>query len=223
MRNLTQKLREENMVGAGNGNMQPAKAGCRTEPADGSSSTSTGTEELRLRVQQLSLREQMERNHFLLMRLNAASARLIQSLEGGDVFDAIAEIIANLIGSENIAVFDYSPAEQKFSLAWSWGVEADALQPFLCGAGMFGRAVEQGVSQFQERQPKALLLPFEKELTACVILKSSREIVGVIALFGLLPQKIGLEWADYELFKFLETYAAVAIQFQKLQARQVAP
>jgi len=34
------------------------------------------------------------------------------------------------------------------------------------------------------------------------------------------------EWpgmADYELLKFLETYAAVAIQFQRLQARQVAP
>ncbi len=223
MRNLTQKLREENMIGAGNGNMPPAKAGCRTEPADGNSSMSTGTEELRLRVQQLSLREQMERNHFLLMRLNAASARLIQSLEGGDVFDAIAEVISNLIGSEEIAVFDYNPVEQIFSLAWSWGVEADALQPFLCGAGMFGRAVEQGTSQFQERQLEALLLPFEKKLTACVILKSSREIVGVIALFGLLPQKNGLEWADYELLKFLETYAAVAIQFQKLQGRQVAP
>lgn len=219
----SQKLREENMSGTGNGDRPPAKAGCRIEHVEGNSSTSTGTEELRLRVQQLSLREQMERNHFLLMRLNAASARLIQSLEGGDVFDAIAEIIANLIGSEEIAVFDYFPTEQSFSLAWSWGVEADALQPFLCGAGMFGRTVEQGISQFQERQPEALLLPFEKKLTACVILKSSREIVGVIALFGLLPQKSGLEWADYELLKFLETYAAVAIQFQRLQARQVAP
>lgn len=211
------------MTGTGNGDRPPAKARRRMEHVDGNSSASTGTEELRLRVQQLSLREQMERNHFLLMRLNAASARLIQSLEGGDIFDAIAEIIANLIGSEEIAVFDFSPAEQNFSLAWSWGVEASALQPFLCGAGMFGRAVEHGVSQFQERQPEALLLPFEKNLTACVILKSSREIVGVIALFGLLPQKNGLEWADYELLKFLETYAAVAIQFQRLQARRVAP
>ena len=211
------------MIGAGNGDRPPAKGGCRTEPVDGNPSTFTGTEELRLRVQQLSLREQIERNHFLLMRLNAASARLIQSIEGGDVFDAIAEIIANLIGSEEIAVFDYFPSEQTFSLAWSWGVEADALQPFLCGAGMFGRAVEQGTSQFKERQPEALLLPFEKKLTACVILKSSREIVGVIGLFGLLPQKNGLEWADFELLKFLETYAAVAIQFQRLQARQVAP
>ena len=211
------------MIGTGDGSRPPVKEGCRIEAAHRESSIHIGTEELRLRVQQLSLREQIERNHFLLMRLNAASARLIQSIEAGGVFDAIAEIIANLIGCEEIAVFDFHPSRQDFSLVWSLGVEADALKPFLCGAGMFGRAVQQAMSQFQERQQEAALLPFEKNLTACVILKSSREIIGVIAIFGLLPQKNGLEWADYELLKFLETYAAVAIQLQRLQGKQVAP
>jgi len=210
------------MTGTGNGSRPPTKVGCPTEPADENAAIPTGMEELRVRVQQLSLREQIERNHFLLMRLNAANARLIQSLEQGDVFEAIAEIIANLLGSEEIAVFDYRAAEKTFSLAWSSGVEAEALQPFLCGAGMFGRAVQQGLSQFQERQQEGVLLPYEKELTACVILKSSREIVGVIAIFGLLPQKNNLEWADYELLKFLETYGAVAMKFQRLQGRQVS-
>jgi hypothetical protein len=211
-----------NMTGIGNGSRLPAKAGYSTEPAERSSTIPTGAEELRLRVQQLSLREQIERNHFLLMRLNAANVRLIQSLEQSDVFDAIAEIIANLVGSEEIAVFDFHPAEQNFSLAWSSGVEAAALQPFLCGAGMFGRAVQQGLSQYRDRQPEATLLPYEKNLTACVILKSSREIVGVIAIFGLLPQKNNLEWADFELLKFLETYGAVAIKFQRLQGKQAS-
>ena len=186
------------MIGTGDGSRPSIKAR-RIEPADGSSSIFSPTDELHLRVQRLSLREQIERNHFLLVRLNAASARLIEALEHGDVFDAIAEIIANLIGSEEIAVFDYCSANQNFSLAWSWGVEPDALQSFLCGAGMFNRAVQQGASQFRDRQPVAALLPYEKNLTACIILKSSREIAGVIAIFGLLPQKNKLEWADYEL------------------------
>jgi hypothetical protein len=211
------------MIGTGDENRPPAKARCRIEPAEENAPIPTGMEELRVRVQQISLREQIERNHFLLVRLNAANARLIQSLEEGDVFEAIAEIVANLIGSEEIAVFDYHSAEQNFSLAWSSGVEAAALQPFLCGAGMFGRAVQQGLTQFQERQPDGALLPYEKNLTACVILKSSREIVGVIAIFGLLPQKNNLEWADYELLKFLETYGAVAIKFHRLQGRQASP
>jgi len=211
------------MIGTGNGSRPPLKAGCRIEPADEKSSMFTRTDELHLRVQQLSLREQIERNHFLLVRLNAASARLIDALEQGDVFDAIAEIIANLVGSEEIAVFDYCPANQNFSLAWSWGVEADSLHSFLCGTGMFNRAVEQGASQFRDRQPATALLPYEKDLTACIILKSSREIAGVIAIFSLLPQKTCLEWADYELLKFLETYAAVALQFQRLQTKQATP
>jgi hypothetical protein len=211
------------MIGTGNGNRPPVNASCRNEAAQGHSTIPMGTKELRLRVQQLSLREQIERNHFLLMRLNAANARLTQSLEQGDAFEAIGEIIANLIGSEEVAMFDYHGAEQNFSLAWSSGVEADALQPFLCGAGMFGRAVQQGTSQFQERQPETALLPHEKNLTACIILKTSGEIVGVIAIFGLLPQKNNLEWADFELLKFLEIYGAVAIKFQRLQGRQVSP
>src|SRR6266852_3343153 len=211
------------MTSTGDGSRPPAKAGCWIEPADGNSPIPTEMEELRVRVQQISLREQMERNHFLLMRLNATNARLIQSLEQGDVFEGIGEIIANLVGSEEVAVFDYHPAQQNFSLAWSTGIEVEALQPFLCGAGMFGRAVQQGISQFQERQPDGVLLPCEKNMTACVVLKSSREIVGVIAIFGLLPQKNSLEWADYELLKFLETYGAVAMKFQRLQGRQVSP
>lgn len=211
------------MRGTRNVDRPPVKAGCPVEPANGNSSILPGTEELRLHVQQTSLRQQLERNHFLLERLNAVSARLIQTIENGDVFEAITEIIANVIGSEEVAIFDYCPADKTFSLAWSSGVEAGALQPFVSGAGMFGRTVQKGVSQFHERQPDSVLLPFEKNLTACVILKSSREVVGVIAIFGLLPQKNCLEWADYELLKYLETYAAVAIQFQRLQGKQVAP
>src|SRR5580692_9852210 len=128
------------MIGTGDGGT-PGRL--RIEPGDRKSAIPTETEELRLRVQQLSLREQIERNYFLLMRLNAANARLLESLEQGNVFEAIGEIIANLIGSEEVAVFDYRPGRQDFSLAWSRGVEASTLQPFLCGAGMFGRAVEQ--------------------------------------------------------------------------------
>jgi len=198
-------------------------ASVRTKQANADSRVPAGTEKVHLHVHQLSLRQQMERNHFLLERLNASSARLIQSLENEDAFEAVAEIIGNLIGSEEVAIFDYCPADETFPLAWSWGVEPADMELFKSGAGMFGRAVSQGTSQFRERQPEKDLLPFEKHLTACVLLKSIHEVVGIIAIFGLLPQKNRLEWADYELLKFLETYATVAIQFQRLQKKQVAP
>jgi hypothetical protein len=206
-----------------NGSRPPAQTACQTEPVNGSSGVPAGTEELRRRVQQLSLREQLERHHFLLERLNAASARLIEALEHGDVCEAIGEIIANLIGSEEVAIFHYFPLVRSFKLAWSSGVENDVLRAFGSGAGFLGRAAHGQTSQFPERLVNTPLMCYEKNLTACIVLKSSNEVVGVIAILGLLPQKSCLEWADFELLKFLEVYGAVALQFQRLQQEKVAP
>jgi|SRR5689334_2203 hypothetical protein len=178
---------------------------------------------LRVRAQQLSLREQLERQHFLLERLNAASARLLQAVEQNQVFEAIGEIIGNLIGSEEVAIFRHYAADQAFSLMWSIGIEKETLQQFALGAGLIGRAAHDGTSQFQNRRPGTPLLLHESNLTACIPLKLDREVIGVIVILGLLPQKNGLEWADFELLKFLETYGAVAAQLQDLQKNSVTP
>jgi hypothetical protein len=206
-----------------NGSRPPAQGGCQTGPVTGGSGAPAGTEELRRRVHQLSLREQLERHHFLLERLNAASARLIEALEHGDVCEAIGEIIANLIGSEEVAIFHYFPLVRTFKLAWSSGIENDTLRAFGSGAGFLGRGAIGQTSQFPERQLNTPLLSYEKNLTASIVLKSSNEVVGVIAILGLLPQKSRLEWADFELLKFLEVYGAVALEFQRLQQERTAP
>lgn len=172
---------------------------------------------LRLRARQLSLREQLERHHFLLERLHATSTRLIQAVEQGQVFEAIGEIIGNLIGSEEVAIFLYCATHQTFSRVWSTGVGEELLRQFALGVGLVGRAAHEGASQFRHRRPLAPLLPCEENLTACVPLKLDREVIGVIVVLGLLPPKSGLEWADFELLKFLETYGAVAAQLQHLQ------
>jgi len=177
--------------------------------------------ELRARTQQLTLREQLERNHFLLERLYAASARIIQALTDGDVHVAIGEILANLIGSEEAAIFHYRQADRRFVQAWSVGLTDELLRQFSNGTGMMWRTVGEGLTQFRERQIDSDLRPCEQNLTASVVLKSSHEIVGVLLIFRLLPQKSGLEWVDYQLLKFLETYGAVAIQLQSLQKNRM--
>lgn len=208
------------MIGPGNPSKPLAGITRMIGPTNTSSVAHGGVDELCLRVQKLSLREQIERNHFLLERLNASSARLLQSLDRGDAYEAIAEIIANLIGSEEVAIFHYRRSDESFSLAWSHGVEGEMLGRFGCGAGMLGRVAHEGVSQFRERQADHMLLPHEKNLTACVVLKSGEEVLGAVAVFNLLPQKSQLEWADFELLKFLEVYGAVAIQYQRLQGNR---
>lgn len=171
---------------------------------------------LRARARQLSLREQLERQHFLLERLNAASSRLVQAVEQRDVFEAIGEIIGNLVGSEEVAIFGYQPTEHRFSKAWSVGVDDATLHQLSLGSGFIGRAAQQGASQFRSFQGGLSTLPWEEKLTGCVVLKSDRVVVGVIVILGLLPQKDGLDWVDFQLLKFLETYGAVAVQLQSL-------
>lgn len=178
---------------------------------------------LRIRAQQLCLREQLQREHFLLERLNAASARLIQAVEQSRVFEAVGEIIGNLIGSEEVAIFQYRTTDQVFVPVWSTGVEEEILRQFALGAGLMGRAVHEGASQFRDRRPAAPLLPHEEDLTACIALKLDKEVIGVIAILGLLPQKTELEWSDFELLRFLETYGAVAMQLQNLQKDSGTP
>jgi hypothetical protein len=209
------------MIGTGDGSRILRENSVEKKHANGERALSA--EELRVRTQQLSLREQIERNHFLLERLYAASAGIIQALAEGDVHIAIGEILGNLIGSEEVAIFHYNKADRRFAHAWSVGVPNETIQQFSNGAGMIGRTVSQGLTQFRDRQNGANLLPCEKNLTASVVLKSSSEVVGVILIFGLLPQKNGLEWVDYQLLKFLETYGAVAIQLQSLQKNAVKP
>ena len=180
-------------------------------------------DELRVETEQLSLREQLERNHFLLKRLYAASAGIINAVEEGDVHAAIGEILGNLIGSEEVAIFHYHKSDRRFACAWSAGLSDELLGQLKHGTTMMRRTVDEGMTQFRDLQINSRLEPCEENLTASVVLKSSRQVVGVILIFGLLPQKNGLEWADYELLKFLETYGAVAIQLQNLQKNIGAP
>ena len=208
------------MTGKGDKEPRP-KIGGQEDPTPGTRKMSFDA--LRLRAQKLSLRDQLERQHFLYERLNAASTRLIQAVEHNQVFEALGEILGNLIGSEEVAIFQHVVKDQTFSLAWSTGVKDELLRQFALGAGLMGRAAYEGASRFRDRRPAAPLLPHEKNLTACVALKLDREVIAIIVILGLLPQKNGLDWADFELLKFLETYGAVAIQLQNLQKDSVTP
>jgi hypothetical protein len=223
MRNLRMSTGGKIMAGNGSRSRQQGKAAGDENIAVAAPHLPAGAAGLRLRTQQLALREQLERHHFLLERLTASSTRLIQALEAGDVYESIAEIIGNLIGSEQIAIFQFDPFKETLTLDWCWGVDPDSLQAVNPRDGIIGRAVQSGVTMFPEYGTATPRLAYEKNLTGCVVLKASRVVVGAIAIFGLLPQKNRFEWADFELLKFLEVYAAVAVQYQKLRERQTQP
>lgn len=214
------KRREQRTTGADE--QKCSRSDSHSTPARAAENIGGRVEQFRLKAQQLSLREQLERNHFLLERLNAASTRLLQSLESGDVFDAIAEIIATLIGSEEVAIFEYCPSDRAFGVSKSWGVEQETLENCVRGGGILEWTARSGSSQNRGRQESEALFQRQQNLTACLLLKCGEELVGAVAIFGLLPQKVRLEWADFELLKFIEVYGSVAILIHGLQSKVVA-
>jgi GAF domain-containing protein len=150
-----------------------------------------------------------------------ASYRLHGTLDRKEVVDAIQEIIANLIGSEEACLFEAHAASGALELAACFGVTAESARAMPAACAPIAEAVKSGeifVTEVQHRQGSAL----EDRLTACVPLKLDGRVTGAIAIFQLLPQKSAIEDVDRELFDLLATHAATALYCTSLHARRGA-
>jgi hypothetical protein len=164
----------------------------------------------------------VERQNSNLANLYVASYRLHETLDRKVVIDTILDIIANLVGSEEMALFELAPGASTLTLVAHVGIDADAYRSIAVGAGPIGRSVESGETLLVPREDPAAG-DEEQELTACVPLRLEDRVVGAIAVFRLLPQKAGLEDIDRELFELLATHAATALYCTGLHAKMGAP
>jgi hypothetical protein len=154
-----------------------------------------------------------------LANLYVASYRLHGTVERREVLVSIQEIVANLIGSEEMAIFELAPDGEALSLIASIGVDPSRYRAIPVGSGIIGRTILSGET-FVVHGPDARgELPQEVDLTACIPLKLDGRVTGAIALFRLLPQKAGFEAIDKELFELLATHAATALYCSGLHAR----
>jgi hypothetical protein len=163
---------------------------------------------------------QVEQQNNNLTNLYVASYRLHGTLDRNDVVSTIQEIIANLVGSEEHAIYEMTPGGSTLSLVASIGIDADRYREVTKGSGPIGRVAMTGdpfvVVDEKDKDPE------EPELSACIPLKLNGEVSGVIALFRLLPQKPRFEPVDHELFDLLATHAATALYCSGLHA-EVGP
>ena len=139
--------------------------------------------ENRHRVEQLAAAEQRIGH---LAKLQAAVRELHEAAMPADVLTAIKEIVANLIGCEEMGIYARRP-DGGLTLLDGIGVDAD----------------HEGT---------------EASAVVSVPLHLNGRVVGIIALFKLLPQKSGIEAVDQELFSLLSTHAARALHHAGLRA-----
>lgn len=156
----------------------------------------------------------IEHQNANLANLYVTSYRLHGTLERNEVLSVIQEILINLVGSEEVAVFEVGDDGEALTLASSFGIDEERYRRVAVGSGVIGKVAETGEPFFGNGDPEK-----DDGVTACIALKVDDKVTGVITVFGLLPQKSGLEAVDHELFELLGTHAAVALYSSCLAAK----
>lgn len=162
---------------------------------------------------------EVEQQNANLANLYVASFRLHSTLDREEVLTIIQEIIINLIGSEELAIFEADAAGAALRLIGSFGISEAPYRRVAFDQGLIGRVAATGTPYLADHEPDEEVRQSEPSLTVCLPLRLGDSTTGAIAIFRLLPQKPGLEPLDYELFDLLGTHAAAALYCTGLHAR----
>lgn len=163
---------------------------------------------------------EIEERNMNLANLYVSSYQLHGTLDREAVLGSIREILINLIGSEELAVYELSEDETFLELVTSFGIDEDKYRRICLHDHVIGRLVSTGGtyvggnSAMPERDATSL--------AACLPLKLDGKVSGAIVLFSLLPHKPGLRELDFELFDLLGTHSATALYCTSLHARVTA-
>ncbi len=157
------------------------------------------------------IRDLHERNTELV-RLRVAGQRLATSIQRDEVLATIEEIVVDLIGSEELAVFELSEMDgdiETMRVAHLRGITADS--PRLArAAGPIRYAL--GIGQtLVARSRRRGADDVDGGLTAAIPLKLDGHVMGAVAIFGLVEHKPALTPVDHELFEILSRQGAMAL------------
>jgi len=143
-----------------------------------------------------------------LANLYVASYQLHTSVDRAAVLSTIQEIVINLIGSEQLAIYERN-GDAGFRLAASFGLDEPQLTASVTGEFAVEKLGEGHIfNDPAERQP----------ITACVPLQIGERVVGAILVFRLLEHKPSLQPVDHELFELLAVHASTALYCASLHA-----
>jgi hypothetical protein len=163
----------------------------------------------------------VEQQYANLLNLFVASQSLHQSTQHDDVLRALTEIVINIIGSEELAIFEMEPSEARLRVVASFGIDTGRLETLEDANEIIDRAVKSGQTWVGIDSSSAQAR--NCGLTAVVPLRLENRVTGAIAIFRLLAHKPALTTVDRELFELLATHAAAALYLtQRLDAERHA-
>ncbi|HEV2112896.1 MAG TPA: hypothetical protein VGR50_02030 [Terriglobales bacterium] len=145
-------------------------------------------------------------------KVYAARMRLQECLDQADALEAIREIAANLIGSEEVAVYKLDKQKAALWLYWSFGVDPNKYAVLDIFKEPMVEDALDGKILFKDQNGIKQLLATTDVVNALVPIRVEGEISGLVVIFRVLPQKSGLDAADHEICRVLSNCAGRAIE-----------
>ena len=153
-----------------------------------------------------------------LANLYVASYRIHGSLEREEVLTTLREILINLIGTEEFAVFEREGDGAVLQCATAFGVDPGGVKAVRLGEGRLGAVISAGEPYVAQPDLENTATPHP--LAACVPLRIGDRVVGAIVVYRLLSHKPSLDRADLELLNLLATHGATALYCSALHSRR---
>lgn len=175
-------------------------------------------ERLRARLEEIEAENQRVCDEYVaiqeksteLAQLYVALERIHGGVSRAETLAALQEIVINVIGSEELAVFERRG--DRLALIQSFGIDPEPWREPPLDRGAIGAAA--GGKLYVAGRDGAAPAPGEEDLTAAIPLRFGREVVGVVAVFRLLGHKPVLGETDQLLFELISTHAGLALQLR---------
>lgn len=133
-------------------------------------------------------------------RVDAARRRLRECKDQREACEAIREIVSNLVGCEEMALFQLHQKDAQFELLWSFGVDPHDLHvpEVITSSVLPGLLV--GETYIAESSNSAKGAAPRAKVSAILPIQLQGETVAVLVLLRLLVQKAKIDEQDTRLF-----------------------
>jgi hypothetical protein len=149
-----------------------------------------------------------------MAQLYVALERLHGGLSRGEVLQAIQEIVINVIGSEEFAVFER--VDDRLSLVHHFGVDPVPLREVKVGDGVIGRTAQRGKLFVAGRDGP--VDASDADVTASIPLFVGDRVWGVLTIFRLLGHKPVLGDSDQVVFELIRGHAGIALSLRPAES-----
>lgn len=159
----------------------------------------------------------VEKQNEALTNLYVASYQLHSTLESQKVVNIIAEIIVNLIGAEEFAIFTLNEDQTELIfMGGELGQRQRNKKKIPLGSDIEGQVALRRTSYRSAEGEHLISIPLEISLGVKSGSEAINELVGVISIYKLLAHKKNFTDLDYELLNLLAGHAATALLSAKL-------